>query len=625
MKTRHILWAALALTLLVTGMGLAQYNEAPMLAERVASGELPPVDERLPVEPLVVVPYDDIGQYGGVWRRAALSTGDVQLSARLSYETLVRWNLEGSDVMPNVAESFDVCEENRTFTFYLREGMKWSDGHPFTAADFEFWWESGIMNEDLHPVPPAWLLREGELPEFRVLDDYTIQFEYAVPYGVFLRQMAYHGEGVTQFPKHYLSQYHPDYVDADTLQAMAEETQREAWYQLFWDRRDARRNLDMPVIWAWMPTVPAPATTQIAERNPYYWKVDPEGNQLPYIDTMIHDVVENAEVLNLRAATGEIDMQLRHIMWENLPIFVDNAERHNFRILQWASAEASNYMYYPNMFHEDPVKRDLFRNPDFRRALSMAIDREEIQMLAYVGLGRTRQGGVIQMSPFYVEGSDQWYAERDLDAANELLDALGMDQRDSGGYRLGPDGERFTINIVLSPVFGPWPRVTEMVIDYWSDVGIRAVADVVERSLHGQRSGAGDFDYSVWTNDRGLTPDVDPLFLLPGRGQAVQSPWFDWFISMGERGEAPPDGPFREAYDLYAAVLNAEDNEELTELMKELVELNNSQLFYTGVVGDLPHVVIVAGDMYNVPEVAPSDWLQKTPGNTWPEQYSRRP
>lgn len=619
---------ALIVLLLCLGLSvsaLGKYNEAPELARQVAAGLLPPVEERLPLEPLVVEVVEEIGQYGGTWRRAALSVTDDQIIGRLSYEGLVRWNADGSDVVPNVAKAYEVSEDGRTFTFYLREGMKWSDGHPFTADDIAFWWNDVILNEELTPLPPVWLTIDGELPTFTQIDKYTIRWEFPKPFGLFLRNLATFTnfeESMTQYPKHYLSQFHPKYTPEDELKALVAEAQLDEWFQLFRQRMDPRIHPDVPVIFAWRVTRPSPAQPVVAERNPYYWKVDAEGNQLPYIDRITHFIVENLEVLNLRAATGEVDMQLRHILIDNLPVFVENQERHDYRILMWQGAETSNFLIYPNMFVEDESLRMLNRDVRFRRALSLAIDRDEINNLAYLGLGRPRQLGAIPQSPIYVEGVDQKDVQRDLDEANRLLDEIGLTRRDSEGYRLRPDGSRLEITIDLTPAFGPWPRVGELVVDYWREVGIRARLNVMERSLFQERAASGSWQWAVWMSDRGLTPEVEPLFLLPGRGQTAYSPWMDWFSSNGARGEAPPEGtPERRAYDIYARVRATADPDELVALMQELVQLNVDNLWYIGTVGDMPHIVIVKNNFRNVPEVAVSDWLQKTPGNTWPEQY----
>lgn len=602
-----------------------QYKEAPMLAQLVAQGLLPPVEERLPLEPLIVEVVEEIGQYGGTWRRAALSVTDDQIVGRLSYEGLVRWNADGSDVVPNVAKAWEVSDDGRVFTFYLREGMKWSDGHPFTADDIAFWWNDVILNEELTPVPPNWLTIDGELPTFTQVDQYTIRWEFPKPYGLFLRNLATYTnfeESMTQYPKHYLSQFHPNYTPKEQLDAMVAQAQLDEWFQLFRQRMDPRLNPEVPVIYAWRVTRPSPAQPVVAERNPYYWKVDPEGNQLPYIDRVTHFIVENIEVLNLRAATGEIDMQLRHILIDNLPVFVENQERHDYRILMWQGADTANFLIYPNLFVEDEGLRALNRDVRLRRALSLAIDRDEINNLAYLGLGRPRQHGVIPQSQIYEEGVDQVDVERNLAEANRLLDEIGLTQRDSEGYRLRPDGTRLEITIDLTPVFGPWTKVAELIIDYWREIGIRARLNVMERSLFQERAASGSWQWAVWMSDRGLTPEVEPLFLLPGRGQTAYSPWMDWFTTNGARGEAPPEGsPERRAYEIYAQVKATTDRDELVALMRELIRLNVENHWYIGTVGDMPHIVIVKNNFRNVPEMAVSDWLQKTPGNTWPEQY----
>lgn len=612
---------AVAFFVLTAGVGAAQYKEAPQLAELVRAGKLPPVEERLPQEPLVVEVVEEIGQYGGTWRRAALGQGDIRLRDRLTYENLIRWSMDGSDVVPNIAKSWDISEDGRVFTFYLRKGIRWSDGHPFTADDLEFWWKDVIMNQELSPVVPGWLVISGKPAEFTKIDQYTIRFEFVEPYGSFLRQMAHYGYLIGQYPKHYLKQFHANYVSKDELTQQAQEAGLEMWHQLFSNKQNTVTNPEIPVILAWKTKRITPSE-HIAERNPYYWKVDAEGNQLPYIDTVRHDLVANAEVLNLKAASGEIDMQLRHIMWGNLPVFVENSEKHNLRILHWPG-EASNALLFTNPYHTDPVMKKLLRDVRFRKALSLAIDRNEINELAYLGLGYPTLGGVVPQSPYYVPGADKKYIERDIDEANRLLDELGLTKRDEEGYRMRPDGNPLVLTVPIANVFGPWTVVGELLVDYWSEVGLRATIDVLERSLLTERLGTFEWDISIWTNDYALTPDVDATRLLPTPPYfSAFGPWHQWFETGGARGEAPPEGsPERRAYELYEQARTVPDPERRVELMKELVELNSEQLWNIGTVGGVDHVVIVKKNFRNVPEKAHSDWLQLTPGNTWPEQY----
>ena len=618
MKSR-IVFLALVMTL-VLSFGVLAYNEAPMLKEKVDAGLLPAVEDRLPEEPLVIEPWREIGEYGGTWRRVAFGVPDIRLDENLTAESLVRWTTDGADVVPNVAKAWDISDDAKVFTFYLYPGMRWSDGEPFTAADFDFWWNDVILNKEITPVPPTWVTQAGKLPEFKVIDDYTIQFAFSEPYGTFLRLLAHQSHIMTRYPAHYLKQFHADYLSSDELEAKTKDAGFEYWYQLFANKEDPLANSDLPVIWAWKTARRSPGE-HIAERNAYYWKVDTAGNQLPYLDYMRHDIVEEQQILTLKAATGEVDMQIRHMNLEDLPLYKTNEERYGYKTLLWDSGLASGYLYYFNFFHEDPILRDLFRNDDFRRALSLAIDRYEVNDLVFMGQGKERQGGVVTQSPFHVEGTETNFAQYDPELANEMLDHIGLTKRDSEGYRVLPNGERLDIVMDIVGERG-FPEVSELLAGYWKDVGVRMTVNTLERSFLVTRANAGEWIASVWQNNRGLTPEVEPVFLLPGGGGLGQvNHWRQWWDSDGARGEEPPAGPICEIFELYDQVLTTADTDEQVELMQQIVKLNMDHIWYTGVVGDLPQVVIVKDNFMNVPENGVFDWVQKTPGPEAPEQF----
>jgi peptide/nickel transport system substrate-binding protein len=594
-------------------------QEAPILAEQVASGALPPLTERLPVEPMVIPVTEEIGQYGGVWHRCAVGPEDAWVAGRLSYEPLVRWNVAGDGVYPNLAKSFEISEDATQFTFYLREGVRWSDGEPFGADDILSYYEDGLMNESLFPTYPD-LLRDPHNAgqSIEKVDDYTVVFTFGSPYGLFVQALAANqGAEMYQWPKHYVSQFHPNHTPMEDLDPKIKEAGFTNWWELFSNKRNWK-NPDFPCLMAWKPVQVPPSVPVVWERNPFYWKVDPEGQQLPYIDSVWLDIVENADLLNMKAVAGEIDCQFRHITWTNYPLFIENAEQGDYRVFRWTLAEGSNFTLLPNYSSPDPVLQELNRTRDFRIALSHGINRDDLNELAYQGFGTARQASVVPECPYYKEEHAQLYTEYDPDKANALLDGIGLTERDAEGFRLRPDGEPLTISIEYAPVFGPWRDCVQMVTEQWQAIGIRAVPKEEDRTLYYQR--AWERDMGVWAMDRCFTPVVLPQWFMPwAGGQEIAHTWWTWYQTVGEQGEEPP-AEVKEQYALFDQIKGAAPAE-LPALAETLFENAARECWVIGTVGVLPHVGIVKNNFRNVPESAISDILQMTPGNTNVEQY----
>lgn len=599
------------------------YNEAPMLAELVQAGSLPPVDERLPTTPKLVEVVEEVGQYGGTWYRVAVGVGDPGIiNSRLSYENLVRWSQDGSTVVPNVAESYEISDDATTFTIQLREGMKWSDGEPFTADDFVFFYEDVLLNQEITPSFPKWM-RDPVSDEpclLEKVDDYSFTIKFENPYGLFIQVIAGPaGLSMTDYPAHYLKQFHVDYADADELAAMTEEAGFEEWFQLFGNRRNWQ-NSEQPHIWPWLPKLVPPEVPTTAERNPYYYKVDEAGNQLPYLDGINFDIVERIDLLNLKAMAGEIDMQFRHVSWENFPLYVDNAEAGDYRVMQWNLAEGSNYLLMPNYGIADEFLSGLFHSKEFRMALSHGIDRSSIRELIYSGFGEPRQATTHPDCAYFEQEWADRYIEYNIDLANQLLDDVGLTERDSEGFRLRPDGEQLSLTIEYAPVFGPWRDVTQYISEQLADVGLRVISKEEDRTLLEQRWVADELELAVWTMDRTFTPLIEPQWFVPGITTNIcAAPYNTWLNSGGADGIEPPE-ELRAAYALYDQIKGASPDA-LPALAEEFFAQSSENLWFIGVVGNLPHVGIVKHNFHNVPETAISDWLQLTPGNTAPEQY----
>jgi peptide/nickel transport system substrate-binding protein len=605
------------------------YGEAPDLAARVAAGELPPVDERLPVTPLVVPVVERIGVYGGDWNLALRGGNDNSWFKRtINYEHLVRWNPEWTEVIPNIAESFEASADATVFTFTLREGMKWSDGAPFTVDDIMFWYEDVFMHDEITPVKPAWLLDgEGNPPAVERLDDTSFSVTYPAPNGLFIQRLASSdGVDLTRFPRHYLEQFHQSYNPEGIDEMVAQEGLAD-WIQLLsnkgQDPNAVWRNPDLPSLHAWQILIPYSGdnTRVVAERNPYYWKVDPEGNQLPYINRTIFEIGEDVETLVLKALNGEIDMQDRHIGTpSNKAVFFDNMEAGNYRFFDTVPEGMNTMVIALNLTHKDPVKREMFGNKEFRIALSHAINRQEIIDVVYIGQGEPYQPSPRPESIHYDEEFAKQYTEYDPDLANQMLDAL-YPEKNSGGIRLDANGAPIAFSIEVASTFVSNIDALEMIRDYWLAVGVDMQVKVEDRSLLYTRKEANDHDAVVWAGDGGLGEVLEPRWYFPYSGESNYAiPWAYWFRN-DPRGEEPP-AYVQEQMDRYRRIIGTGDSAEQVALMGEILDIAKEQFYVMGLSLPPNGYGIVKNNFHNVPAVMPSAGLPyPNPAPTNPPQY----
>ncbi len=606
----------------------SEVKESPALFALVTEGKLPPVSERVGQEPVVINVTDEIGSYGGTWRRVAIGAGDVGIiTSRLSYVGPVRYTQMASEIVPFLYKGFEVGGDGSEFTFHMRKGVLWSDGQPYTADDVMFYYEDIQKNTEINPAGiGGWLKVAGEPVVIEKVDDYTIKFKFAAPYGLFIPILASpNGQGTfNNWPKHYATAFHASYVKKEDLDKMVAAAGADNWVNFFNSKDDWNGDLTCPRMWPWPMVRVPPDIPAVAERNAYYFAVDPEGNQLPYIDRIRFEVVENIDLLNTKALAGAVDMQFRHISWVNYALYMERAAVGQYEVYKWTLAEGSNYCLHFNLNHENPGLRELEENVNFRHALSVAIDREEINEVVYQGLGTPRQASVLPTVKGYKPEQSTAWAQFDPDLANKLLDEIGLTKRDAEGFRLNLRGEPLTINIEYAPIFGPWGDITQMICAYWKNIGIRAFPKEEARTLFSERGQLGTVqDMSVWTMDRSAHPLVEPLYQMPRRSgtpASVGALYWDWWTSEGKQGEQPPPEVLK-AYELYEKCKTARNDEELVQYATELFDLNAEQTWFIGVVGLLPHVGIVKNSFHNVPKEAVSDWLCLTPGNTFIEQY----
>ena len=600
-----------------------KYKESPMLAGQVQSGELPPVDERLPEDPMIQFVHEEIGQYGGTWHRLAVSPGDIRTPDRLMSDNLLHWNKEGSEVYPNVASSYEISPDGKVFTFKLRKGMKWSDGEPFTADDVLWWPNDHLQNENTAPSYPKWFAVGGFEPTADKIDEYTVRITFGAPAGVFLLHTATQlGMEFTIYPRHYCEKLFQGYTDQAALDKMAKDAGFEFWYQHYSNKcatySGAKSNIDLPVIHAWQLTVAPPKQPVVMMRNPYYYKVDPEGNQLPYIDRIEHMIVAGSEQVNLRAISGEVDMQMRHMTFDNFPLFMDAREKGDYRILQWKRGYITDSMICMGIGHIDPERRAFLSDKRLHYALSLGMDRPEIIDGVFLGVTEPTQISPLPSSPYYWEEAAKNMIVRDLDRANGYLDDMGLTGRDADGYRLMPDGKRATITFEYAPVFGPWGSIGELLRAQWEEIGIELVIKEYSRELFTAHDEAGETEMTMWTGSGEfnlLLENTSPF--INWQGAQV---FHDWNNSGGTEGEEPPDWMKKQWENFYAAKSTI-DVEEQKRLVREILEIHKDQMHTIGICTAPPEVVVVKNGFRNVPEEAVSDWPLLSPGNTNPEQY----
>ncbi|MEZ4615359.1 MAG: ABC transporter substrate-binding protein [Caldilineaceae bacterium] len=467
-----------------------KYNEAPMLADRVRAGELPPVDERLPSEPVTISPVDEIGQYGGEWFGGTVETNGNFWIRNGGYQQLLRWTPDWDGIIPNVADSYEVNDDATEFTFHLREGVRYSDGEPLTADDVMFWYEDVLMNEELTPTIPTWL-RNGDDPVIvEKLDDYTVKFTFTGPQGLFIKTATQTQFDVfAYYPRHYLEQFHPNYNDNVAEEAKA--ASFDTWLDYFGAKSTIHQNAELPNLRPWLMETGIGESSSgriTATRNPYFFKVDTEGNQLPYMDRYIVDIVADTQVLVLKALNGELDFQERFISDpSNKAVFFDNREQGGFDFYELYPTTVNEFIIQFNMNTTDENLREIFRNKDFRIGMSHAINRQEIIDLVHVGQGEPWQASPRPESRYHHERLATQYTEYSPDLANEYLDKAGYTERDAAGFRLGPDGNRISFIMEIDQARTTYIDAMALIKPAWEAVGIECNVRTMERSLWEER------------------------------------------------------------------------------------------------------------------------------------------
>jgi peptide/nickel transport system substrate-binding protein len=611
---------ALAAMLAAAGPALGA-GQAPALDALVESGDLPPLEERLPANPLVVK-GDSIGTYGGTWRMGMNGGGDNGLIVKtVAYEGLVRYDHQWKDVLPNLAESWEVNEDATEYTFKLRDGVKWSDGTPFTTEDIAFAVE---MYQDPEYAANSWIDSAANPVKLEVVDETTFKFGFDTPNGMLMETLAStDGLHITSLPKHYCSQFHPSYNDNADADAQAAGFDGWALYlqdRCAWGWETIRfSNADLPTIYPWIIETPLSANVQRVTwvRNPYYWKVDSEGNQLPYIDRLDMRVSQGGvEELTLAALNGEIDFQERHIATNmNKPLFFDGQEQGDYHLGEIIPSASNTLALQLNLNHLDPIKRELFNNKDFRIGLSHAIDRQEIIDVVFTGQGEPFQVAPRPESQFYDEELAKQYTEFDPDLAVQHLEAAGLTELNGDGIRLMSDGNPLTITADMITALRPeWVDMLEILQLQLAAVGVDLQINSIDRTLFYEKRPSGEYDAQVWAGDGGIEALQDPRYYMPFSDESVWAyRWAHWFNgTRPDIAEEPADWA-KQQMDLYRQVRASGDPEQRAELFRQILDITKEQFPVIGVSLAPNSYSIVRNNLRNVPESMFNAWLFPTP------------
>ncbi len=625
------------------------YHEAPMLAALVAAGQLPPVEQRLPADPVVITPVESVGKYGGTWHTASPWPSIDNVLLKL-YDPPIRWKADYSGYEPGLAQSYEWSADGRTFTLHLREGIRWSDGAPYTSEDWRFWWEDLALNPVYPTIGmvwiPTWLRKSDWTPvDMSFPDAYTISWTSDRPQWVLPLYIA---QGYWEFavpmlkPAHYLKQFHPDYTPGATYEGLAAV---DVWWQ----------NPDFPTVFAWrcksVEWLDEVKVSTTFERNPYYWKVDTAGNQLPYIDTLKVDIVADEQELQDRVVHGRYDAAFRLVNSpEVIPLLEANAATYGYHLQPgWMSGAGAwpgymvdqDYVEGGGNYADDTPEhaaeiRALLRDKRFRKALSVGFDRQEVIDVAWDGHGTPQQATISPQAQHFASPAgqqvyQQWAASDatlNIAQANTWLNAIGMVDANGDGWRELPSGKPFTLIIDVTEWGGSYDvqiqSAGEMKRQWEANLDIQvAINDLAGNPAADDRTAAGYYmlrachvsELDLWTYPDWVFP-IRNQYMFPLEGL--------WYDTGGAAGMAPePGSPAALLQALYEQGLAESDFEARQQIVWNAIQLHITEgPFVIGVSGDQPAPVVIKNNFHNVPEFGVTGpWAPSSPGSGHSEQF----
>ncbi len=605
-------------TLLPLPLSAQPYIEPPYFAEQVAANQLPAVAQRLPRQPALAEfggadGADKVsGQYGGTLRMLMGKGKDIRMMMVYGYARLVGYDRD-LNLRADLLERFEVRDQ-REFTFHLREGHRWSDGTPFTTEAFRYYWRDVVNNEDLYPFGlPKQLLVEGEAPQVEFINATTVRYTWSQANPYFLPALAAPRPLFLYAPGHYLRQFHAAYRAADELDAGVKKAGARNWAGLHHRKNHPYKNdnPELPVLQPWVNTTPPPAERFVFVRNPYYHRVDARGRQLPYIDEVtIH--IASSSLVAAKTAAGESDLQGRYIRLDNYTFLKAGESRNDFSVRLWQTGRGSQLAIYPNLNSNDPVWRKLTRDKRFRRALSIGINRFEINQVIYSGLAAESNNTVLPDCPLFKPHYQAAWSHYDPGQANQMLDELGLTERNGRGLRLMENGAPLEIVLHTAGESTEETDILELIGESWLKLGIKLHTKPSQREVFRQRVFAGEAMMAMFNGiDNGLpTQDMSPEEFAPTSQTQLQWPkWGQYFESSRKVGEAPDIPEAVELVNLYHRWSRSSTAEQRKTIWRKMLDIHSEQVFSIGLVCGVPQPVVVSNRLKNVPETAAWGWL----------------
>ncbi|MFL5022182.1 MAG: ABC transporter substrate-binding protein [Microvirga sp.] len=606
-RTRSLVLAA-ALGLLALPAPAQDFKDAPFFADQVKDKKLPPLAERIPKAPIVV---DAAGQYGGDIVTLVPRPRDIRYISTFTYTRLVGYD-RNLQLQPDLLEKLE-NEDDRVFTFTLRPGHRWSDGSPFTTEDFRYYWEDVAQNADLSPAgPPEFMMVDGKPPRFEILDERTLRFTWDKPNPRFLPQLAGALDPGIYRASAYLKQFHAKYADKAALDEKAKQQKLKSWAALHnrLDDMKEQTNPALPTLMPWRVVTAAPANRFIFERNPYYHRIDRQGQQLPYVDRLIMDVSASG-LFAAKANAGELDLLFRGLSMSDIPVLKEGEKAKGYTTLLWPYARGTELALYPNLNTVDPVWRQLNRDIRFRRALSLGIDRKTLNNALLFGLGTEGNNTIVAESPLFSQDLRTTNADYNPGEASRLLDEMGLSKRNGAGIRLLPDGRELEIIVETDGESSLVVDGLTLIGEFWREIGVRLFVKPQDRTVLRNRSYAG---LTVMVAAPGLdnaipTAIMPPTELAPMRQDNYTWPkWGQFVETKGKNGEQVDIPEAQRLLDLYTTWMNTGNRDVQRDAWNEMLRNHAENQWSIGTISGALQPIVMRNGLQGLPAKALYSW-----------------
>lgn len=544
------------------------------------------------------------GRRGGTIRMLIGGQRDIRFMPIIGYARLIGYDTD-LNLQPDILESFDTFED-RIFTFRIRKGHRWSDGSEFTTEDFRYCWEDIYQNRELHRGGiPIELRVDDREPQFEILDKWTVRYSWHASNPDLLARIASPVPLKLAMPAAYLKQFHSRYQDADTLATLCKKYRVEDWtdLQLKMSRTSRPENPELPTLDPWVNTTAPPASQFVFKRNPHFHRVDERAVQLPYIDKILLNS-SSSDIIAAKTGAGESDLQISGIDFSDYTFLKSAEDRLPIKVNLWRRSQGSRIALFPNLNCSDTVWRRLLWDVRVRRALSLGIDRTEINKAVFYGLARESSNSILAESPLFKASYARAWASHAPEEANRLLDEAGLKREKPGGIRLLPDGRPATIIVESAGENTFESDVLELVTDHWAQIGIKLFTRISQREIFRKRIMGGDTIMSVFQGlDNGIpTAEMSPRELAPTSDDQYQWPvWGLHHLSGGSDGHAPD---MKEAIDLlrlFKAWRRAATIAEQEAIWHRMLEVYTDQVFTIGIVNAALVPIVSSSRLRNIP------------------------